>query len=123
MTAPPLSRTQKVGKRPGIGKPPASVPAGAAAPALIVLGPDAAGKPHAAWFTADEATLARRAATLMDLAVLEVASDALRTAAAVLPHGRVFAAGRAFVPFVKRATYETLAAHLPVAVQAKEQGR
>ncbi|KQT64483.1 MULTISPECIES: hypothetical protein [unclassified Aureimonas] len=86
---------------------------------LIVLGRDDAGKTHASWFDADEAELATKAAGLMGMQALEIADDALRGAAAGLPHGRVFASGKAFVPFVKAATFEALALHLPPAARAQ----
>lgn len=86
---------------------------------LIVLGRDDAGKPHASWFDDNEAILATKAAGLMGMAVLEIADDALRVASASLPHGRVFASGKAFVPFVKAATYDAISAHLPPAIRAE----
>src|SRR4051794_41921594 len=76
-----------------------------AAPALIVFGRDEAGKAHAAFFDQSEATLAEKAADFMSLRVLRVRTDEHRALAAQLPHGRVFASGRAFVPFVKAALF------------------
>src|SRR4051794_11347528 len=76
-----------------------------AAPALIVFGRDEAGKAHAAFFDQSEATLAEKAADFMSLRVLRVKTDEHRALAAQLPHGRVFASGRAFVPFVKAALF------------------
>src|SRR4051812_13742375 len=77
-------------------------------PALIVFGHDRAGKPHAAWFTAEEAEAARTAAGLIGYRVLALTTDAQRHVAAQLTRGRLFENGRAFVPFVKAALYETL---------------
>jgi hypothetical protein len=76
-----------------------------AALAVVVFGRDEAGKPHAAWFDQGEASLAEKAADLMGLRVLRVHTDEHRALAAQLPHGRVFASGRAFVPFVKAALF------------------
>ena len=44
----------------------------------------------------------------MSLRVLRVRTDEHRALAAQLPHGRVFASGRAFVPFVKAALFMEL---------------
>lgn len=80
------------------------------APALIVFGRDGAAKPHASCFAPSEAELAEKAAGLMGMKVLRVESDEQRELAAQLPSGKVFASGRAFVPFVKAALYERLRA-------------
>lgn len=79
-------------------------------PALVVLGLDEKGKPHASWFDEGEAELATKAAGLMGMQVLPLATDERRALASKLPHGRVFASGRGFVPFVARATFDQLAA-------------
>ena len=76
-----------------------------APPAIIVFGRDEAGKAHASWFDQSEAALAEKAADFMSLRVLRVRTDEHRALAAQLPHGRVFASGRAFVPFVKAALF------------------
>jgi hypothetical protein len=80
------------------------------APALAVFGRDATGKPHASSFTATEADLAEKAAKLMGLRLLPVQTDLERALAAKLPKGRVFASGRAFVPFIKAALFTELQA-------------
>src|SRR6185312_12374046 len=77
-------------------------------PALVVFGHDRSGKPHAAWFTAEEAEAARTAAGLIGYRVLALTTEAQAHVAAKLTRGRLFANGRAFVPFVKAALYETL---------------
>ena len=84
--------------------------ADASALALVVFGRDEAGKPHASAFDSSEADLAEKAAGLMGMHVLRVETDEQRDLAAKLPRGRVFASGRAFVPFVKAGLYEALAA-------------
>src|SRR4051812_26319016 len=81
-----------------------------AATALVVFGRDNAGKPHASRFDASEAELAEKAAGLMGMQVMRPENDEQRVLAAKLPKGRVFASGRAFVPFIKAAIYGPLAA-------------
>lgn len=77
-------------------------------PALIVFGLDGAGKPHASWFGEFDAPLATKAARLMAMTAIAITSDEHRTLASQLPEGRVFASGRGFVPFVKKALYDRL---------------
>lgn len=91
---------------------PSQDPAASAA-ALIVLGRDNTGKPHASWFDDGDASLATKAAGLMGMAAVPVTNDELRGLARQLPEGRVFASGRAFVPFVKGSLFDQLAKHAP----------
>lgn len=93
----------------------AAVSAGTATalPALIVLGLDDGGKAHASWFAEAETAVAEKAADMMGMAALRASTDELRDLAGKLPHGRVFASGKAFVPFVKVATFDKIATHLP----------
>ena len=86
--------------------------------ALVVFGKDDAGKPHASAFIAGDAELAAKAATLMGMQLLQVVTDEQRALAAQLPVGRVFASGRAFVPFVRAGLYEALVAASPVDLAA-----
>src|SRR4051794_30358032 len=72
---------------------------------VIVFGRDKMGKAHASWFDQSEAALAEKAAGLMNLRVLTVKTDEHRALAAQFPRGRVFATGRAFVPFVKSSLF------------------
>lgn len=106
-----------------LGQPPklAAKPQGAAqpvdptsvqAPATIMLGMDDKGKPHASWFALSDTANVATAADLMDMAVIEVKTPDLVAIAAALPRGKLFDSGRAFVPFVKRETYEKLATYL-----------
>ena len=74
--------------------------ADASALALVVFGRDEAGKPHASAFDSSEAELAEKAAGLMGMRMLRIETDEQRDLAAKVPRGRVFASGRAFVPFV-----------------------
>ena len=82
----------------------------AAALAIVVFGRDDAGKPHASAFSHSDAQLAEKAAGLMGMRVLRLETDKARELAGRLPRGRVFASGRAFVPFVKAGLYDALAA-------------
>jgi hypothetical protein len=78
--------------------------------AVVVFGRDATGKPHASAFSQSEADLAVKAAGLMGMQVLRPETDEQRALAAKLPRGRVFASGKAFVPFVRTDLYEALTA-------------
>ena len=96
--------------------PPASLPDPDTMPALIVFGRDEAGKAHASWFNEAEVSLATKAAASMGLSSLELPAGGLNgVEATTLPRGKVFASGKAFVPFVKGAVYDQLAVHLPPA--------
>ncbi|SSC65482.1 unnamed protein product [Ciceribacter selenitireducens ATCC BAA-1503] len=77
-----------------------------------MVGLDDKGKPHASWFALSDTAKVARAADLMDMAVIEVKMPDLVATAAALPRGKLFDSGRAFVPFVKRETYEKLATYL-----------
>lgn len=78
--------------------------------AVIVLGRDDAGKPHASAFGEAERIQAKRAARKMGMALITVdpANADLITLAVGLPIGKVFASGKAFVPFVKGSTFDQL---------------
>lgn len=89
-------------------------------PVLVVLGLDESGKSHASWFGQADAELARKAAGMMEMAVLPISSVEVKGAAAGLPKGKVFASGKAFVPFVKAGVYEKLIAFLPEADRPKK---
>lgn len=80
-------------------------------PLRVVLGLDVEGKPHASRFEDNDATLVQRAAELMGFRVIRVApeNDELHGIAEKLPLGKIFATGRAFVPFVSRAAFDKLA--------------
>lgn len=80
--------------------------------ALIVLGRDDAGRPHASWFGEADAVAAAQAAELMGMVSIDVAGKELRALAGKLPQGRVFASGKAFVPFVKAALFDQIASHV-----------
>jgi hypothetical protein len=80
-------------------------------PITVVLGIGTDGKAHASRFEPRDQPFAARAAALMGFHVISVSpeNDELHGIAAALPLGKIFATGRAFVPFVSRAAFEKLA--------------
>ena len=80
-------------------------------PITVVLGTGTDGKAHASRFEPRDQQFVSRAAALMGFHVISVSpeSEELHGIAAALPLGKIFATGRAFVPFVSRAAYEKLA--------------
>ena len=79
-------------------------------PILVVLGLNIDGKPHASRFAEPDAPLLQRAAELMGFHVIRVPpdNDELYGLAEGLPVGKIFATGRAFVPFVARPVFDKL---------------
>ena len=77
---------------------------------VILFGIDSRGKPKAARFRKDHASLAVKAAGQLQLQVLANDNSKVGEIAARLPVGRVHATGRAFVPFVRRDLYDKLLA-------------
>ena len=80
------------------------------APIIVVLGIDIDGKPHASRFDERDAPIVLRAAELMAFHVVRVPPDneELRGIAEKLPLGKIFATGRASVPFVGRSAFDKL---------------
>jgi hypothetical protein len=80
-------------------------------PILVVLGIDVDGRTHASRFEERDAPFVVRAAELMGFHAIHVASDneELHAVAEQLPLGKIFATGRAFVPFVSRSAFDRLA--------------
>lgn len=78
--------------------------------ATVVFGMDESGKPKAARFNPDQMQQATEAARSLKLDICEVNSDALQEVAKKLPSGRIYARGRAFIPFIKRDLYDQLLA-------------
>src|SRR5580693_9095414 len=80
-------------------------------PIVVVLGTGSDDKPHASRFAESDAPLVVRAAELMGFHVIQVPPDdgELHAIAEKLPLGKIFATGRAFVPFVSRAAFDKLA--------------
>jgi len=88
---------------------------------LVVFGLDSEDKPHASRFTQDDREAAMTAARLMGFNCAEITDPGLVQVVEALPQGRIYATGRALVPFVKRELYDKLAAlPLPVAPAAPE---
>ena len=79
-------------------------------PIIVVLGVDVDRKPHASRFEERDAPFVERAAELMSFNVIRVApgNEELHALAVGLPLGKIFATGRAFVPFVGRAAFDKL---------------
>ena len=77
---------------------------------LVLFGIDSRGKPKAARFGKQHAGLALKAATQLQLQVLEGNDPKIADLAARLPVGRVHATGRTFVPFIRRDLYDQLVA-------------
>src|SRR5437763_14901681 len=80
-------------------------------PILVVLGIDIESKPHASRFAGRQAPVVHRAAALMAFHMVRAPSDnsELHAIAKGLPLGKIFATGRAFVPFVSRSAFDKLA--------------
>ena len=80
-------------------------------PITVVLGIGTDGKAHASRFERHDQPFVARAAALMGFHVISVSpeNEELHGIAAALPLGKIFATGRAFVPFVSRAAFEKLA--------------
>ena len=80
-------------------------------PITVVLGIDVDGRPHASRFEERDAPFVVRAAELMGFHVIRVPADnaELHGIAERLPLGKIFATGRAFVPFVSRSAFDRLA--------------
>ena len=79
-------------------------------PIIVVLGIDVDDKPHASRFEECDAPFVQRAAEMMGFHVIRVApdNDELHGVAEKLPLGKIFATGRAFVPFVGRTAFDKL---------------
>jgi hypothetical protein len=77
---------------------------------LVLFGIDSRGKPKAARFGKNAATLALKAAGQLQLRTIAGDDPKIAEIAARLPVGRVHATGKAFVPFVRRDLYDKLLA-------------
>lgn len=92
------------------------------AAALVLFGRDEAGKPHAASFAATESEGAQAAAAAMGLRHAPVNGEAVAKLARLLPLGRLFSSGKAFVPFVKATLYGELLAALGEKDEEQDSG-
>ena len=79
-------------------------------PIIVVLGIDIDGKAHGSRFEDRDAPYVLRAAELMGFHVVRVPPEntELHAIAEKLAVGKIFASGRAFVPFVGRAAFDKL---------------
>ena len=82
-------------------------------PALIMFDKDRAGRPHAAWFNADEANDAERASGVMGYTALPVTNDDEQAFAVQLPRGRLCLNGRARVYLLPGQLFERLRSLAP----------
>lgn len=89
---------------------------------VVIVGLDDRGKPHASRFPAGMITEVEVAAGLMGMAVLNVESEALAKIVEQLTIGKLFASGKAFVPFVSQDVYRKLEAYLPIAQRKRVAG-
>ena len=80
---------------------------------VVLFGIDNHGKPKGARFGQKDAGLAIKAASQLQLNVLASDDPKIAEIAARLPVARVHAAGRTFVPFIRRDLYDKLVAAAP----------
>src|SRR3979409_1424521 len=92
-------------------------------PIIVVLGIDVDGRAHASRFDERDAPFVLRAAEMMGFHVVRVPpdNDELHAVAEKLPLGKIFATGRAFVPFVNRSALEMLGAQVEGGVTVKKR--
>jgi hypothetical protein len=82
-------------------------------PALIIFGLDDAKRPHGSYFGAADAPAAEFAARTMGFLAHRLATAGEREVAATLAPGKLFASGRAFVPFVRADLFDRLLKLVP----------
>jgi len=87
-----------------------STPATTSPAPVVLFGIDSHGKPKAARFGKEYASLAIKAANQLQLAVLAGDDPKVAEIVARLPVCRVHATGRTFVPFIRRDLYDKLVA-------------
>jgi hypothetical protein len=75
---------------------------------VIVFGLDQSGKPKAGRFAEKHATVARKAAKALNLAVCAISRPKLIELAARIPVGRLHAQGKAFIPSIRRELFDEL---------------
>jgi hypothetical protein len=93
-----------------------SLPSHDLLPAGLILGRDNNDRPHAAWFMPDQLEQAESAASIMGMHFVPVGENQdLAAIATKLPKGKMFDSGKAFVPFISGAVFETLLPHAPPA--------
>jgi hypothetical protein len=75
---------------------------------FVIAGILSDGKPHAARFPASEQAAVHKAAGQLNLRPAKAAGEAALKVVRKLPEGKIFAAGKALVPFVKTDLYNEL---------------
>ncbi|MGB3540594.1 MAG: hypothetical protein WBA42_20760 [Mesorhizobium sp.] len=86
---------------------------------VVIVGLDDRGKPHASRFPVAAVSEVEAAASLMGMAVIKAKSEALAKIVEKLTVGKLFASGKAFVPFVSQDVYRQLEAYLPIALRKR----
>ena len=79
---------------------------------IIVFGVDGECRPHAAWFSKDDAATARTAAKQLRFNVIEITNGTAADLISKLPAGRIHANGPGIAPTVREDLYEKLVAAL-----------
>lgn len=97
-------------------------PVGGRVVTLVLYGRDEAGKPHAASFVAAESEGAQAACVAMGLRSVALEGETVQKIARLLPVGRLFPSGKAFVPFVKAALYADLLSALGEEEESEDEG-
>ena len=87
-------------KKPDVGDK------GRAKSVTVVVGLDENGKPKGARFNPEQMEQAIQAAQSLNLEIYDANSDEMAELARKLPSGRIYAQGRAFIPFIKRELYD-----------------
>ena len=95
--------------------------ASAETPALVIFGLDDQKKPHGSAFLVSESDLVQKAAALMGMKCFQPRSEEERALVAELPRGRIFASGKAFVPFVASGVFERLRAFADAAATSPHE--
>lgn len=90
-----------------------AAPAADTLKAILLIGRDTTGQPHAACFAARSAKAAETCATALGLALHRVNDDKQLAIAKTVPEGKLYDNGRAFVPYVREEMFAELAALLP----------
>lgn len=91
---------------------------------FIVYGSDESGKPKAGRFAHTQFELASQAAVSMDLGIYEALTADVLELAKKLPAGRIYARGKAFIPYIRRDLYDKLCelAGTPMKNNAAQRG-
>lgn len=94
-----------------------AAPAADTPKAILLMGRDTTGQPHAACLAARSAKLAETCASTLGLALYRVTDDKQLAIAKAVPEGKLYDNGRAFVPYVREEMFSELVALLPEAFE------